>query len=379
MYSWCNTSVSSFLVPSSSICFDDGEGLWAPHACYVLQPNRTYYLRIKTATACDITVSGQYVSPANNNCIGALALGMEAIAQNNACHKPSADVQPSQLCAMNLENTAFYKFYVASNGSAVININNIACDNGNTNNSSGFQVGFFTGNCGSLVPLNCETGSGSFVQASTTPLPAGSLVFVAVDGVSGSNCRYTISGINIYGVLSTNFKNFSGWKKPSSNLLKWTTLNDSAAYYIIERSSNGAEFLPLGQVIKPLDKFSSVDYLFEDLQPVRLSYYRVKQVHSNGQLMASQVIKVLRQETGLADIKLLNTQDQFRMEIFSEAEETAMISLVNGSGQVVYSFQMKIAAGNHVVHRNHSNLPAGKYFIILETSKQRMSKGFLRQ
>lgn len=161
---------------------------------------------------------------------------------NNSCHLPGPGVTAAQLCAFSLENTAFYQFYVNTTGTCVINISNITCDNGPTTNNNGFQIGFFSGTCASLNWLSCTSGSGTFVQATTPSLNAGSKVYVAIDGNGGSNCAYTIGGINILGVLSKSLKNFSGWKMGNSNVLKWTALNETDGYYDLERSDNSVDF-----------------------------------------------------------------------------------------------------------------------------------------
>ncbi|HEX6333701.1 MAG TPA: hypothetical protein VFZ78_05715, partial [Flavisolibacter sp.] len=291
MYTSCNGGQA--LQTASSMCFDDGTGLWAPSETYALAPNQTYYLRIKTSTQCNIRIAGQHHVPANDDCAGAFSISTTAITDNNACHTGGPEVFPSQLCAFTLENTAFYQFIVASNGSCVINISNIYCDNGAGNNNSGFQIGFFTGNCGSLTNLNCESGSGTFVQATTPVLTAGTKVYVAIDGMAGSNCRYSISGINIYGVLdAASFKNFSGWKTSSTNQLKWNSINNGALLYQVERSENGSSFAPIGTVQPKAGHFPL--YTFEDVYPPEKAFYRIRQVNPGGEAALSHTIMVTR-------------------------------------------------------------------------------------
>src|SRR4029078_7000219 len=69
MYTACNGG--GILQGASSFCFDDGWGLWAPAHNYNLLPNTTYYLRIKTTAATQITITAQNHTPTNNLCSGA--------------------------------------------------------------------------------------------------------------------------------------------------------------------------------------------------------------------------------------------------------------------------------------------------------------------
>ena len=235
---------------ASAMCFDDGSGLWAPAHSYTLIPNYTYNLRIRTGSSGTITICARHYTPANDDCPGATSIGPTYKTDNNACHTAGPGVNAADLCASTLENTAFYTYIVETTGVSFININNINCDNQAANNSTGMQIGFYTGSCGSLTPLSCYSNVGTFISASTSSLAAGTRVFVAIDGVAGSNCSYEINALNAL-VLATNIKYFSGWKTNSSNLLKWVTLQEQAgAYYEIQRSGDGNTFKTIGRVTR---------------------------------------------------------------------------------------------------------------------------------
>src|SRR5689334_15129364 len=93
------------LAATSSVCFDDGAGLWAPCETLTLQANTTYFLRIWTPGPGTLTLCTRNYDPPNNSCAGATPVGNTPVYDNNACHKPSAEVTPVQLCAFSLENT----------------------------------------------------------------------------------------------------------------------------------------------------------------------------------------------------------------------------------------------------------------------------------
>ena len=63
MYTSCGGNMSNNLETGSSMCFYDGTGLWAPSETFVLSGNTTYYLRVKTATSCTISIGGQHSPP----------------------------------------------------------------------------------------------------------------------------------------------------------------------------------------------------------------------------------------------------------------------------------------------------------------------------
>jgi len=376
-FSFCAATITTYIVNNSSMCFEDGNGLWAPNENYVLQPNRTYYLRVKTASATSISIGGQFYAPANNLCSGALPVTTSMISDNNSCNKPSGEVAPAQLCAFSIENTAFYKFQVASAGQAIINISNISCDNGNGNNSNGLQIGFFTGNCSGLTPINCSNGSGSFVQATTDPLPAGAMVYVAIDGVSGSNCRYSITGINVTGVLSGLFKYFSGWKAGSGNELKWTSLHDSSGIYAIERAADGVHFSVIGQVVNPSQQTGETEYRFQDRHPFANSYYRIRK-QGSGAPQFSRIIRITRDPAALFDARVLGTAGmQLHLQVQSAKEGPGSYFIYNLQGQLTAQGKFPILAGTTDLRRQLS-LPRGKYVVLLTNGSEQVALPYMQ-
>jgi hypothetical protein len=374
MYTGCTGS--NPLQTPSSMCFDDGQGLWAPAHNYTLAANTTYYLRIKTTSATQLTITGQNHSPTNNLCSGATPVGVIPINDNNACNRPSSEVTPAQLCAYTIENTAFYQFYVASTGVAIINISNIACDNGANNNGGGFQIGFFTGSCGALVPLSCTAGAGTnaFVQATTPSLSAGTKVYVAIDGDAGSNCKYSFNAINAFGVLAENdFKNFSVWQIQSANVLKWISTVDKNVHFVVERSIDGSDFTVIGQVSPTGSSGQAIIYKFQDDAPLASCYYRVKQVSAGGQIAMSNTLRIERKVEKHKKLKVMNpARSELLFQVNSDNNETADYTIVSPYGQIFDHGKLALAKGVNNLSKSIVTLPAGHY--VLNVSSKSFSK-----
>jgi len=382
MYTGCNGG--NILQGASSICFDDGWGLWSPAHNFTLSANTTYYLRIKTHSATQLKINAQSYTPTNNLCSGATPVGTIPISDNNACNRPSAEVTPGQLCAYTIENTAFYQFYVASDGVAIINISNISCDNSAANNSNGFQIGFFKGTCGALTPLNCTAGDGSgptaLVQATTPILTAGTKVYVAIDGDAGSNCRYSFQAINAYGVLAAaEFKNFSAWKISDANVLKWVSTVGEKIHFEVERSSNGSEFSVIGQVPSSTTKASAINYKFEDHQPLQTCYYRIKQIKENGEISMSNTLRVERKYEKTNNIKVINpVRSDLVLQIDSETNETADYSILSSFGQSFHRGKVTLVKGINSLNKAVSNLPAGNYILTISSKTLQQNIAFIK-
>jgi hypothetical protein len=379
LYTSCSGNMSNNLQSASGMCFDDGEGLWAPSETFFTTANTTYYLRVKTSTACTISLSAQSHTPSNDDCLGATSISTTAITDNNACHHGGPGVTPVQLCASTLENTAFYQYYVAATGPTILNISSISCDNGDGNNRNGFQIGFFSGSCGALTPLSCDSGSGSFVQATTPSLPANTKVFVAVDGFAGSNCQYSISGLNIYGVLAAeDFKNFSAWKTSASNVLKWISTGNSRAFYDVERSADGKEFTRIGRVYKESDQNNQTDYNFEDKDPVPFAYYRIKMIGHEGTIALSQIITLSREVRGFEVTMQNPVRESLNIKIQSDAPGTYRYFILNVYGQTLSDGSLTCPKGVVRLTRDISKLSSGKYFFLIGDSKLESTTAFIK-
>lgn len=364
---------------ASSMCFDDGTGIWAFAETFTVSPNTTYILRVIVSAAGNITIGGQHYTPPNDNCSGAFQLSPVNIHDNNACHKGGPGVTPAQLCASTLENTAFYKYTVANNGSTTVYITNISCDNGNNNSTNGFQIGFFTGTCASMNYLWCSTGSGTTVTATTPVLTAGTGVIVAVDGIAGSNCKYDIRATNSV-TLSAYIKYFTAWKTPQSNILKWLSLQEfNNSHFEIEKSLNGTDFFVIGTIEGEMERYDEKTYSFEDRNPEVKAYYRLKQVDITGQVQYFRTIVVVRTDMPYLEMRLTNpASTSLVMHVQTNVRGTYKMKVVSLSGIVYINETIQLNKGDQVLYKNISALPQGRYQLILSNETLRLTRSFIK-
>jgi hypothetical protein len=380
MYTSISGNINNNLETASSMCFYDGTGLWAPAETFVVGAGKTYYIRIKTSSDCTIKMAGQFIIPSNDDCNGAMSIGTTATADHNACHLPGPVVTPSQLCAFTLENTAFYQFYVASSGNSIINISDISCDNGNNNNNTGFQIGFFTGSCNALVPLSCTSGVGNFVQATSPPLPAGTKVYVAIDGTSGSNCSYNIGGINVVGVLEAGIRDFSIWETALTTQLRWSVHREfNGQAFIIERSPDGRQFYEIGQ-IRPIEGDGRERFFqFDDVSPLPHAFYRLQIRSANNGRGYSVIKESKRTRNHILQFKFANPlSTRINATLVTPDAGNVDISIVNGAGQIVLQEVLRCSAGPNFYSRDLSMLCDGRYYITIRSSKQLLTTSLIK-
>jgi hypothetical protein len=365
--------------PMSHMCFNTGNGMWAPAETQALGANQTYYLRVWTPGGGTINVCGKTYDPPNDDCLGSMSIGPAPIKDNNACAKPGPGVTPGQVCAASLENTVFYVYTVATTGISNINISNITCNNGDNNSNNAMQIGFFTGNCVTLTPVNCTTTSGANVSANTNSLPAGTNVYVAIDGFAGSNCSYDINAGNSV-PLAAYMKFFSGWKMAQSNVLKWMTLRESNnSYFEIQRSIDGSYFTSIGRVDGSMESYTDKAYAYEDRNPPAKAFYRLMQIDIDGNQKASKVVLINRDELPQITFETANpVRDLQSVGIKTNFSGKINVTIANGSGQVFYQSILSCFKGTNHFPGNFSTLPDGFYTVTVQYQDNLYTKKLLK-
>jgi hypothetical protein len=369
------------LESASSICFYDGTGDWAPAENFVITPNTTYILRIKTATTGTIQICGQHYTPPNNDCLGAKPLGTELLVDNNAAHRPGNEVSPASVCAVVLENTAFYKYTVDISGPTSLAIEGMNCDNNYESDllNLGFQIGFFTGTCAGLTPINCYSGVNGNAQLNVGTLPTGTQVYVAIDGILGSNCEYAIRAINAV-VLTAKLKQFTVWKNKNENLLNWTTSEeDGNAFFEIHKSIDGRSFAAINRVNGQGNSTTEKSYEYRDEAPPPVCYYRLKLVDINGKATYSKVIRVERKADINTKVKLNNVvSNLLSLQVRDLAQDNATIEIIDPSGRQLYQRNVKISAGENNINVNTSGLSGGVHYLIFSTADYKQAIPFIK-
>jgi hypothetical protein len=386
LYSGCSGTTATGGDAYQSLCMDDGSGIWATNLWYSnLNANSIYYLRVWTDQATTLTICGKSETPTNNLCSGATGIDtLSTTNQNNACNTGSTEVTPASLCAGSLENTAWYTFTVLATGVSSVVISNLNCDNANFpgNNDYGFQIGFFTGNCGSLTSTNCIAQNGSAagtVIASSSSLPAGTVVHVAIDGYGGSNCKYDILAINA-APLTVKMKSFEGWKGIDFNLLTWvTSAETNNQYFEIERSADGNSFSSLGRIEGAQNSTVDKHYSFKDKEPLYIGYYRLKQVDTHGNVTYSRIVRIIRPVSATLTAQFENpVHDILKANLQTNEAGSALILIVDVTGKTMQAESIQLQKGNNQYHSSLTKLTPGTYYMVVIMDDTRKTFPFIK-
>jgi len=320
----CQTGLTAGGTISFAPTNNSGVVVTTANTCYTLRmafenaPTASNPIRICTYTQ----------APAVNNvCSGAMPIDAVPQATHNdpACSYSggpttnSPTLTPGSFCAGSLENTAWYTFTVLANGSVVITIDGISCVGG----GSGFQIGYFTGNCGSLTNIGCNSGSGSTVTTTITGLTAGQVVTIGIDGNAGAYCTFDISATNTV-LLPIELLFFTVRKNGNTNVIEWVTAAEiNNDYYTIEHSYDMFVWNTIntqkgqGSTSTP-SMYTAIDYNVIK----KINYYRLSQTDFNGATKSYDAIFI---DNSVKNRNLINIYDLQHKELGINTKQKGLL------------------------------------------------------
>lgn len=166
--------------------------------------------------------------------------------------------------------------------------------------------------------------------------------------------------------------------------LFWETSQEQQnEYFEIERTLNPASgFQTVGKVKGALNSSSSVKYSSADLNGMSgYSYYRLKQVDTDGSFAYSSIVAVTGANIPLTVLPMPNPgrvkEIIFRLNGLVE-EQTLMITLFNVSGKQVYAHKIEKASPElQALKLELPDLPIGKYSIRVESQGKKAVSSFV--
>jgi hypothetical protein len=364
----CATSVANDCLGNS------GTGATFNTSAMGLSPNTCYVARIWSANAGSFNLCTQTMAPANDYCSSPTPISTSPQSFNNFCVTAGSngsytEPAPGQFCAGSLENNAWYSFTTLSTClspcTVTITVAGINCSGG----GAGFQLGFWTGACGSLTNIGCTSGSGGTVTATINSLGPNQTVIVGMDGNAGANCTYSMSATNTI-PLPIELMNLELVKGQGYINIRWSTASEkNNAFFTIEKTNDGSNFSEVGKVFSSGDSHQTQHYSFKDEHPYfGLSYYRIKQTDKDGTFTYSQMKAVDYQNSIQAGFEIVpNPSDNSSSAALNFTDlkgKECTITLFDITGK-------KIFQSTEIIKDSKTNLPAlekGMYFIQVSGS-----------
>ncbi len=241
---------------------------------------------------------------------------------------------------------------------------------GTKNNSDGDTV---SGSAWDLV-YKSFTGPGSSSGTITSGSAVSKAVVTSRSGITELGL-FTKAGYTSAGALPVKLLYFRATAKGDYNVLKWATSMELNNYYFtLERSRDGTRFEEMGTRAGAGNTFNMTDYLYEDLRPYDITYYRLSQTDYDGTTEVLGVQIVRRDEIQAAELLVYPnpcTQSNLFVELSDESDPGSFVQIIDLSGRIILNESTAYMDEGEIITFNVSELPRGIYLV------QRGNKGTL--
>jgi hypothetical protein len=162
--------------------------------------------------------------------------------------------------------------------------------------------------------------------------------------------------------------------------LNWATVNEyNSDRFIIEHSVDGVKFAVLDSVPgKNLLQENNYGYIHN--HPVTgINYYRLKQLDKDGRSSYSNIATAKIGE-GVKDIAVYPNpvKDILALSVVNGEAAKAVILITGVNGNVLQRSAMNLQQGQHEYFFNVSQLPAGTYFVVLQSAAGNRTERFIK-
>jgi ELWxxDGT repeat protein len=190
--------------------------------------------------------------------------------------------------------------------------------------------------------------------------------------------------INYSSILPLEFLEFKGRLEKTDGILNWKTENEiNTAEFVVERSIDGINYVPAGKV-NAANAPGIQNYSFTDNNIVSLGadiiYYRLHQKDITGRSSYSKVITLAIPATSRIDVDLYPNPavNTINLIISTPRKEKMDYRVFDSKGRIVMRATEQTLAGTNKVALDVNRLPAGVYYISLNSASVNKSLQFIK-
>jgi|GEM_PF-484381 len=244
-----------------------------------------------------------------------------------------------------------------------------------TNSGSNIGAGtYLTG----LAAGNTDTSEPSYngqVNGFVAPLDVvvGQIYILYIDNFTSNGQAFSLDWTLTNGcsldcnVLPVELVAFGAKATRDEVIVDWSTLTEVASsHFVIERSSDGQHFTPIGSTSAAGSSLQRTKYAWADVDPINgMGYYRLRQVDLDGTAKYSEVVSVIyRIGSGMLTIYPNPARDRISME-FPDISSTESVSILilDASGRILSSTIWPVDIDRKTIDLSISHLEAGSYIV----------------
>ena len=181
--------------------------------------------------------------------------------------------------------------------------------------------------------------------------------------------------------LPVSLTSFTAQRNKNVNVLSWNTQQElNTSYFVVERSTNGEDYVSIGQVAASGNSSTILNYTFTDMHPSKgNNYYRLRTFDKDNSSKISYIRRVRNE--GLASVSLYPNpvKDRLSVSIDADVSSDGHLSITDVSGKTVYTRSLKIQKGNTILPINLKSISRGSYILKLHLNDDLIVQKFNKQ
>lgn len=291
---------------------------------------------------------------------------------------PDFPANTSGLFCGSIENNSWYEF-TASATTEVFNFTNV------TNCGYGIQAQVFnvtrnaSGCCTNLSSVsNCmSAGNTNPGTVTATGLTIGQNYVLMVDGFAAANCDFSVTNWTASGILPVKLLYFDGQRVGESTKLYWSTASEvNNDYFLVQKSSNGKNFIDIGTIKGHGNSnvVNSYEFMDNSSSP-QLAYYRLKQFDFNGAYEFSKIIAIASENADIDIVIYPNpAETKLFVDISSKNQQVFTVKYINLLGSVSSEKIDVSSEFNTYLLNNFKQLNSGLYILQFYDNQNNLVK-----
>lgn len=237
-----------------------------------------------------------------------------------------------------------------------------------------------------LNPKNNSGSSSDFSLLNATAGAFGSDYYLEVSTSSFSEFNPSYVPSSILSPLPITMLSFIALPEGENGVLNWSTATEKDNdHFDIERSTNGIDYIKVGEVISQGNSISKLDYGFIDKSASSVAsklYYRIKQVDYNGTTTESDIRSIMFSKVTKTSISIYpNPASEFLSIAYNnlEVSERSTVKVFDLTGKLVSQLYIQTTQQTGVFELPLQKLTKGVYVVQISNSTFNQNVRFVKQ
>jgi Secretion system C-terminal sorting domain/CARDB len=192
-----------------------------------------------------------------------------------------------------------------------------------------------------------------------------SVLYAEFNGITSFSGGTYATGVGPNTPIPVDLLYFNATRNGAANTLAWATAQEiNSSKFVVERSSNGGAYTPIGDIAAAGNSTNTRTYSFIDIAPVRgINLYRLRIVDKDNQFRMSWIRQVRNE--GLANVSVYPNpvQDKLTVNIQADKAVAGQVIITDVNGKAVYNKAVNMIQGENIIPVDAAALQAGTYFI----------------